>query len=203
MSTRIFGKQYRLLWFAVVTAFLFWVADSVLDGLYFEKSGYFSELWPDDPKELWMRSLLVGGVLLFGIFAQVTLNRQEQSHRKLVLAGAVLQHAHDAILVTDTQTKIIDINPAFERTTGYTRKEVLGKSLKQVSFGEHDNEFYQAFWEQLTRSSSWEGEIHDRRKSGEVYPKWMSIITINDAVSVEVSIAVQAKIHHSAVGDIR
>jgi hypothetical protein len=48
----------------------------VLDGLFFQNAGYFSELWPDDPKELSMRCLLVTGILLFGSFAQVTINRQ-------------------------------------------------------------------------------------------------------------------------------
>ena len=180
MSPRV-GKQYRLIWIAVALAMMFWFGDSIIDGLFFEKTGFFNELWPDEYKELWMRCLLVTGILLFGGFAQISASRQEQARNKLLLAGAVLQHSHDAILVTDAEINIVDVNPAFEKTTGYSREEVLGKNLRLLSFGEHDNDFYQAFWEQLTRTGSWKGEIQDRRKGGEIYPKWMSVSTISDA----------------------
>ena len=177
-------RQYRLVLIAIVMSMVFWLSDSILDGIYFEKTGYLSELWPHEAKELWMRCLLVGGVLLFGIFAQITVNRQEQARQQLLLASAVLQHSNDAILVADAEIRIVDVNPAFEQTTGYTRDEVLGKNLRLLSFGEHDDEFQRAFWEQLTRAGSWEGEILDRRKSGEVYPKWMSVSTIRDSAGL-------------------
>jgi hypothetical protein len=74
--------RYRLVWVAIALSILFWVGDSVLDGIFFEKSGYLSEFWPHESKELWMRSLLVGGILLFGSFAQITVNRQEQVRRR-------------------------------------------------------------------------------------------------------------------------
>jgi len=174
-------RQYRLVLIALVMSMVFWLGDSILDGIFFEKTGYLSELWPHEAKELWMRCLLVGGVLLFGIFAQITVNRQEQARQQLLLASAVLQHSNDAILVTDAEIGIVDVNPAFEKTTGFTRDEVLGKKLRLLSFGEHDDEFQRAFWEQLTGTGSWEGEILDRRKNGEVYPKWMSVTTIRDS----------------------
>jgi diguanylate cyclase (GGDEF)-like protein/PAS domain S-box-containing protein len=174
-------KQYRLVWTAMAMAMVFWLSDSAIDGLFFEKTGIFNEIWPGDGKELWMRLLLISGILLFGGFAQVSFNRQQRARDKLLLAGAVLQHSHDAILVTDAEIRIVDVNPAFEQTTGYTRKEVLGKNLRLLSFGEHDDKLFEAFWEQLTRTGSWEGEIHDRRKSGEVYPKWMSVTTISNS----------------------
>ena len=176
--------QYRLVWVAIALSVLFWIGDSVLDGFFFANTSYFSELWPEEPKELWMRCLLVTGILLFGIFAQVSTNRQVRDRQKLLLAGAVLQHSKDAILVTDEEIRVVDVNPAFERTTGYSRDEVLGKNLRLLSFGEHDNDFYRAFREQLTRTGNWEGEIHDRRKSGEVYPKWMSVTTISNSAGV-------------------
>ena len=175
------SMRYRLVWVAIALSILFWLGDSLLDGIFFENTGYFSELWPNEPKELWMRCLLVSGITLFGIFAQITINRREKDRQQLLLASAVLQHSNDAILVSDAEMRIVDVNPAFERTTGYSREEVLGKNLRLFSFSEHDNDFFRAFWDQLTRTGSWEGEIHDRRKSGEVYPKWMSVTTISDS----------------------
>jgi len=174
------GIHYRLIWVAIALSILFWVGDSVLDGIFFEKTGYFTELWPHEAKELWMRCLLVGGILLFGIFAQFTVNRQEKVRQQLLLAGAVLKNSNDAILVTDADFRGVDVNPAFERTTGYSRDEVLGRNLRLLSFSEHNDQFYRVFRQQLTRTGSWEGEINDRRKSGEVYPKWLSVTTISD-----------------------
>ena len=116
MNTLAFWKHYRLVWVAIALSILFWLGDSLLDGIFFENTGYFSELWPDEPKELWMRCLLVSGITLFGIFAQITLNRREKDRQQLLLAGAVLQHSNDAILVSDAEMRIVDVNPAFDRT---------------------------------------------------------------------------------------
>ena len=98
MSALKFAKQYRLLLAASGLAALFWVADSAFDGIFFENTSYFGELWPSDPKELWMRCLLVVGVLLFGVFAQVNFSRQEQARQRLSLPGSVLQQTQDGIL---------------------------------------------------------------------------------------------------------
>ena len=164
-------------------AVLFWLGDSVMDSLFFEKGGYFDELWPDDGKELWMRFLLVTGVLLFGAFAQFTVNRQEKSRNKLLLAGAVLQNSSDAILVSDADSRIVDVNPAFERTTGYTFDEVIGKDMNHFISGDYDGGFYQGLWARLAQAGCWEGELHDRKKNGDAYPKRISINTISDASS--------------------
>jgi diguanylate cyclase (GGDEF)-like protein/PAS domain S-box-containing protein len=181
MTTLKLWKHYRLVWISIALAILFWLGDSIIDGLLFEKRGYFEELWPDDRKELWMRFLLVGGVLVFGIFAQYTVNRQEKSRLKLLLAGAVLQNTNDAIMVCDAGNRIVDINPAFERTTGYSRSEVIGRSADHFSSGGHDSGFHQVLWAKLAQTGCWEGEILDHRKNGDVYPKWMSVTTISDA----------------------
>jgi len=104
-----FHKRSGLVWFAVLLALLFWVGDSVLDGIFFENTGYFSELVPDDPKELWMRLLLVTVMLGFGIVVQLLVNRRSQDQARLRLAATVFESAADAILVDVNGRKVMDL----------------------------------------------------------------------------------------------
>ncbi len=185
-----FRNRTILVWFSAIMALLFWVGDSVLDGIFFEGTGYFAELIPDDPKELWMRLLLVTVLLGFGIVVQLLVNRRSQDQARLRLAATVFDSAADAILVTDSSNHILDVNPAFQQITGYAKTEVLGRNPRFLKSGKHDAPFYQAMWNQLLESGHWEGEIWDRRKDGSLYPKWMSLVAVryDDRVSRFVAI---------------
>ncbi|MEK7851666.1 MAG: EAL domain-containing protein [Deltaproteobacteria bacterium] len=96
------------------------------------------------------------------------------------LAKNVFENSEEAIVITDTANKIISVNPAFERITGFTPEDMMGKDPKAMSSGRHDSEFYRGMWDSINKTGHWHGEIWDRRKNGELYPKWLSISTIND-----------------------
>jgi diguanylate cyclase (GGDEF)-like protein/PAS domain S-box-containing protein len=72
------------------------------------------------------------------------------------------------------------VNPAFTRITGYTLEEAIGQSPRIMASGRHDAAFYESMWNSIIESGYWQGEIWDRRKNGEVYPKWLSIVTVKD-----------------------
>ncbi len=185
-----FRNRTSLVWFAVLMAVLFWLGDSLLDGIFFEGNGYYAELIPDDPKELWMRLLLVTALLGFGLVVQVLVNRRSHDQARLRLAATVFESAADAILVTDSGNHILDVNPAFEQITGYSKAEVLGRNPRFLKSGKHDAPFYQAMWRELLDRGYWAGEIWDRRKDGSLYPKWMSLVAVqhDDRVSSFVAI---------------
>jgi len=82
--------------------------------------------------------------------------------------------------VTDADNNIIDVNPAFTRITGYAYGEVIGKNPRVFQSGMHDDAFYREMWADLSENDYWQGEIWDRRKSGETYPKLLTINTIRD-----------------------
>lgn len=96
------------------------------------------------------------------------------------LSASVFEAATEAIVVTDADNRIKAINPAFTEITGYTADEAIGKRPSLLSSGRHDSEFYHALWEKLTRDGRWSGEIWNRRKSGEIYAEWLSIVAIKD-----------------------
>lgn len=96
------------------------------------------------------------------------------------LAAKVFQNAGDAILITDHSGIIIDVNPAFCEISGYAREEVIGRSAGVTRSGLHDRAFYEGMWGALREDGYWEGEIWDRRKGGQVYPKWLTITAVVD-----------------------
>ena len=85
---------------------------------------------------------------------------------------------HEGIVITDETGQILEVNPAFSLITGYPPDEIIGKNLRFLQSGRHDKKFYQAMWECLLRDEYWEGEIWNRRKSGETYCEWLGISTI-------------------------
>lgn len=108
------------------------------------------------------------------------ITRRKQNEDALRIA-AITFETHDAILITDAHSNIIRVNRAFSEITGYSAEEVLGKNPRIMSSGRHDRSFYIEMWQQLLHSDAWAGEVFDRRKNGEVYPKWMTITAVKNA----------------------
>lgn len=96
------------------------------------------------------------------------------------LAGQMFDSCGEAILITDSRARIVYVNPAFCRVTGFDGAEVLGLNPSIMSSGRHDREFYRRMWDSLVSAGQWRGEIWDRRKNGEVYPKWLAMSAIRD-----------------------
>jgi diguanylate cyclase (GGDEF)-like protein/PAS domain S-box-containing protein len=80
-----------------------------------------------------------------------------------------------AIMIATKEPRIIYVNRMFRSVTGYQSDEVLGEPPSVLSSGLHVPEFYQAMWQALSRKGRWEGLIWNRKRSGEIYPQWLSI----------------------------
>jgi diguanylate cyclase (GGDEF)-like protein/PAS domain S-box-containing protein len=98
----------------------------------------------------------------------------------LQLAASVYATSSEAMMVVNAENKILAINPAFTEITGYCLKDVLGKSPSILKSGMHDDAFYESMWHDINTTGKWQGEVWDRRKNGEAYPKWLVINTIFD-----------------------
>ncbi|GBG15093.1 uncharacterized protein NMK_2696 [Novimethylophilus kurashikiensis] len=108
------------------------------------------------------------------------ITERKESDNSLKLASLIYSETSQAMLVTDQENEIIAINPAFTALTGYAWDEVLGKNPKFLSSGRQDKSFYDSMWESLHLRGTWQGEIWNRRKNGEIYPEWLSINTVYD-----------------------
>lgn len=99
----------------------------------------------------------------------------EHATERLELFGKMFHGSSEAILITDADAKIVAVNPAFTEVTEYAAEEVIGKNPRILSSGNQPPEFYQSMWASINEAGQWQGEIWNRRKSGEVYPEWLSI----------------------------
>lgn len=111
--------------------------------------------------------------------AAAAFNRvMEKAHQMVKaerISADVFEHALEGIMVCDRNGRILKVNPAFTRTTGYAPEEAVGENPKILQSGQHGLAFYKAFWEALTVHGQWQGEIWNKRKNGEIYPEWLSV----------------------------
>ncbi len=94
--------------------------------------------------------------------------------------GAAAFESQEGMMVTDADSVILRVNRAFTEITGYTAEEVVGQTPSLLKSSRHDAEFYRAMWETINRTGGWQGEVWDRRKNGEIYPKWLTISAVKD-----------------------
>lgn len=107
----------------------------------------------------------------------------QKSEKNLYLANRIIDASLDGIMITKSSGEIIQINPAFSALTGYKDYEVLGKNPSILSSGLHDECYYQSMWQTLRETGVWQGEICNRKKSGEIYVEWLTIIEIREPYS--------------------
>jgi diguanylate cyclase (GGDEF)-like protein/PAS domain S-box-containing protein len=110
--------------------------------------------------------------------------RLREAEQRLALLARMFQYAREGIVVTDVAGLIVDVNPGFCKITGYVRDEVIGLTPRILRSGRHDGEFYSAMWREISSKGYWQGEILNRRKSGDVYPELLSISRIDDAAGI-------------------
>jgi diguanylate cyclase (GGDEF)-like protein/PAS domain S-box-containing protein len=103
------------------------------------------------------------------------------SEARMRQAEAVIDSANEGITITGPDRNIERVNRAFSRITGYSESEVVGKNPRILSSGRQDAEFYRRMWDSIDRRGHWQGEIWNRRKSGAIYPEWLSISAVHDA----------------------
>ncbi|HRQ57269.1 MAG TPA: EAL domain-containing protein [Azoarcus taiwanensis] len=105
---------------------------------------------------------------------------KELAETDLHLAAEVFRNSVESIIITDAASRIVEVNQAFTRTTGYLRDEVIGQKTRILDSGRHDDHFYAAMWMKIRASGAWEGEVWNRRKDGEAYPALLSIAEVKN-----------------------
>ncbi|MDP4302210.1 sensor domain-containing protein [Leptothrix discophora] len=105
---------------------------------------------------------------------------RHRADEQLRLIAQVFQLSHEGIFITDARGRFIAVNQSFAEITGYGPDEVRGHTPAMLKSGRQNQAFYAAMWAQLLQEGRWEGEIWNRRKSGEVYPEWLSVSAIRD-----------------------
>ncbi len=117
--------------------------------------------------------LLGGGVL--STYIDVTERRKAELDLNI---ASVTFESREAMVVTDVNAVILRVNRAFTTLTGYSADEVIGKTPRILKSNRHNSNFYKEMWNTIETTGTWCGEIWDRRKNGEEYPKWLNISAI-------------------------
>jgi len=113
--------------------------------------------------------------------ANQELNREiaERSRAEAELRiAAIAFDSQEGMMVTDAHGVILRVNRAFAEETGYSAEDVVGRKRTMLTSGREDAALDDAMWETVQRSGTWQGEVWERRKNGEVYPVWLTISAV-------------------------
>ncbi|BHH84867.1 hybrid sensor histidine kinase/response regulator [Desulforhopalus sp. 52FAK] len=88
---------------------------------------------------------------------------------------AAIEQTSDSVVMTDIHSNIQYVNPAFERSSGYSKEEAVGKNARILKSGEHEEHFYQLLWNTLLSKQVWRGKLINRHKNGEIYVEYATI----------------------------
>jgi diguanylate cyclase (GGDEF)-like protein/PAS domain S-box-containing protein len=107
-------------------------------------------------------------------------NERDKTEQSLELFKRIYESTQEGIMVTDANLTILDVNPAFCLVTGYRSEEVIGSKPDILNSGRHDQDFYQSMWKVISETGHWQGEIWNKKKSGEIYAELLTISVINN-----------------------
>lgn len=122
---------------------------------------------------------------ILAFFEDISVRKSEDLRQRL--SSVVFQHTQEGLAVTDVEARILAVNPAFCRITGYSEAELVGQPMRLLSSGRQDEKFYREFWAALKGPGHWEGEVINRRKSGEEYPERLTVNAVRDDQGLIVS----------------
>jgi len=161
-------------------SFLTYVRDCISGDI---KDNVEFEIELPDSKSVKVQTAKVAAEFLHGsinacrmAFVEVTEHRIAEL--KLRLTSKVLENMQEGIILTDAQQRIIAVNPAFLKMTGYDSDEIIGYKPSKFKSGRHDEAFYRDMNASFKEQDGWEGEIWNKRKSGEIFKEWANIKVI-------------------------
>lgn len=103
-----------------------------------------------------------------------------KAEQELRIAAAAFD-SQQGMLITDRLGVILRVNSSFTLTTGYTEAEAVGQSPRLLSSDRHSAEFWASMWQSLHTVGSWQAEVWNKRKNGEIYADWVIINAVRDA----------------------
>jgi len=130
------------------------------------------------PWDLWFENRIYpspNGLTIY--FTDITIRKKAEEALRL-MAG-VFDSSPDGIFISNLDRQIVHVNRAYSGITGYTEDEVKG-TIPDILQKNKSNELYEEITASLASNGSWQGEILNKRKNGEIYPAWLSIGTIKN-----------------------
>ncbi|AVO53287.1 EAL domain-containing protein [Ectopseudomonas mendocina] len=116
---------------------------------------------------------------MLGTRRDISVRRQQEEQQRL--AATVFEAASEGICILDPDYRLLAVNRAFSAVTGYSREDVLGRRVTSLIGSREMRQQYQMIRQELDSSGTWQGELIETRKSGELYPQWLQLNLVRDA----------------------
>ena len=116
----------------------------------------------------------------FAVVSVVDISKRRRAEDELRIAAIAFQ-SQSGMIVADVQGKILRVNPAFTRLTGYSAEEAVGSTPRLLSSGRHPPDFYRQMWATIIEKGQWQGQIWNRHKDGRIFSEWLTITAVVDA----------------------
>ncbi|MBI5240248.1 MAG: PAS domain S-box protein, partial [Elusimicrobia bacterium] len=113
------------------------------------------------------------------IFSGLILRKRAEAQQALLFT--TIEQAGETVVITDPDSRILYVNPAFTKVTGYSREEAVGKTPRLLKSGAHDDAFFKQLWQTVTAGQVWRGRITNRKKDGSLYLDETAISPVHDA----------------------
>ncbi len=120
------------------------------------------------------------GAPLFFTLVVTDITERARAAEEQRRAAAVFANTHEGVVITDATGTIVAVNPAVCTITGYDESELVGANMRLLQSGRQDERFYHDFWASIVSAGYWQGEIWNRRKSGDIYPELLTVSTVRD-----------------------
>ena len=135
-----------------------------------------------DTDKYWLFFLLVisGGMLIIAAAAIVLFLHETKKTRNDLRIAATAFESQEGMIITDANNVILRVNRSFTDITGYSAEEAIGQTPAMLKSGRHDSIFYAALYESIQRTGTWQGEIWNRRRNGEIHPNWLTITVVKN-----------------------
>lgn len=117
-------------------------------------------------------------VRITGTMLDIT--KRKEMEESLRLSAAVFENTTEGVIITDADENIVSTNRAVFDITGYENKEIIQKPISMLKSERHDEDFYRDIQKTVAKTGSWQGEVWNRRKNGEIYPQWLNISVVRN-----------------------
>ncbi len=117
-------------------------------------------------------------IRIIGTHTDIT--SRKQAEEQIRIAASAFE-SQQGMVITDAKNQILQVNRAFTDICGYSADEIVGNTPSMFRSGRHDDSFYKKMWASIHNNGFWHGEIWDKRKNGEIFPKWLSITAVTNS----------------------
>lgn len=106
---------------------------------------------------------------------------KQKKEKRINLLSIAMDNASEGVVISDSENKIVEVNPAYENIYGFSEKDILGQNQGILSSTFQGKVFYQQLWQKLLKKGQWQGEITNLDSSGKRITQWMSITVIRNS----------------------